>query len=226
MRDVAIAPITDAFCAQIDLMEALDLDVASDFLVMAATLCWLKSCELMPRQTQADLGDEDEATEVREQLHRRLLDYQRFREAADALNQRPMLDRDVFSVVPPVLDDEIKRPVSPGTDALGLLQIYYELLQRQRKPAPVHEVTLEHYTLQEMAVWILDRLDASPRDLADLLGELDSRTDRVVGFLASLEMARLNLLAIEQSEHLGAVVLRAFGPSAGADLSALNGSVG
>lgn len=226
MRDVAIAPITDAFCAQIDLMEALDLDVASDFLVMAATLCWLKSCELMPRQTQADLGDEDEATEVREQLHRRLLDYQRFREAADALNQRPMLDRDVFSVVPPVLDDEIKRPVSPGTDALGLLQIYYELLQRHRKPAPVHEVTLEHYTLQEMAVWILDRLDASPRDLADLLGELDSRTDRVVGFLASLEMARLNLLAIEQSEHLGAVVLRAFGPSAGADLSALNGSVG
>lgn len=224
LRDVAIAPITDAFCAQVDLMEALDLDNAADFLVMAATLCWLKSRELMPRPEGADPALDDDAAEVREDLARRLLEYQRYREAADTLVERPMLGRDVFAPIPPPITEDLRRPVNPGTDALGLLQVFYDVLGRQRKPPPVHEVELEHYSIEKMAQWILQRLEASPRSLTDLLSELETRADRVVAFLASLEMARLQLIGLDQGEHLGPLVLRSATPMAEADLTALSGT--
>ena len=226
LRDVAIAPIADAFCAQVELLEALDLDHASDFLVMAATLCWLKSRELMPRPQTADAMGDEEALDVREDLHRRLLEYQRYKEAAGMLDERPMLGRDVYAPIPPPIDENLQRPVNPGTDALGLLQVYYDVLSRQRDPAPVLEVELEHYSIAQMATWILDRIDASPRELNDLLHELEHRSDRVVAFLASLEMARLNLLHIDQEGHLEPVVLRAAVRAAEADLTALSGTEG
>ena len=225
LREVSIAPITDAFCAQVDLMEALDLDNAADFLVMAATLCWLKSRELTPRADGAVAPDDDEASHVREDLARRLLDYQRYREAADTLDERPVLGRDVFAPVPPPISEDIRRPVNPGTDALGLLQVFYDVLGRQRKPAPVHEVELEHYSIEKMAEWILQRLDASPRSLTDLLSELENRSDRVVAFLASLEMARLQLVALDQNDHLGPLVLSSRTSMADADLTALSGTL-
>lgn len=225
LRDVAIAPITDAFCEQVELMEAFELDNAGDFLVMAATLCWLKSRELMPRAAGTDASQEDEASEVRDDLARRLAEYQRYREAADRLVERPMLGRDVHAPSPPPVDETVRRPVNPGVDALGLLEVFYGVLSRVKKPQPVHEVTLEHYSIEQMATWILDRLDASPRSLSDLLRLLDNRTDRVVAFLASLEMARLQFLSVEQEGHLTPLVLRSRTSAASADLTALSGTL-
>lgn len=225
LRDVAIAPITDAFCEQVELMESFELDNAGEFLVMASTLCWLKSRELMPRTPGVDDEQDDEAADVKEDLARRLAEYQRYREAADRLVERPMLGRDVFAPSPPPVDESVQRPVNPGVDALGLLEVFYGVLRRVKEPEPVHEVVLEHYSIEEMATWLLDRLDASPRSLADLLRLLDNRTDRVVAFLASLEMARLQFLAVEQEGHLSPLILRSRTSAETADLTALSGTL-
>lgn len=223
LRELRVAPITDAYLAQLHLLQALDLDLAGDFLVMAATLCLLKSRELLPRAVAEQEGEEDEE-DLREALIRRLVEYERFREAGERLGDRHWLGRDEFPR--PVVElDVADRPVEPGVDAMGLLEVLYEVLQRHAAPPPVHEVALEAYSLREMASWLLQRLAQGPRALSDLLSQLDRRLDRVVAFLASLEMARLQLIDLQQSHHLAPVVLHPRLPPEDADLSILAGVV-
>lgn len=223
VRQVRIAPVTDAFLAHIGLMEVLDLDVAGDFLVLAATLCLLKSRELLPRPVAVDDADDD-TVDLREQLARRLLDYERYRDAALSLSARPWLDRDTFARnAEPVRGEE--RPVDPGVDTLGLLEVFYAVIQRHRAPPPVHTVAMETYSLEDMASWIFDRLRAGPRELRDLLRGLEQRADRVVAFLATLEMARLQMLDLVQEHHLGAIVLRTAPGVDSPDLSVFSGGV-
>jgi segregation and condensation protein A len=202
-------------------MESLDLDMAGDFLVMAATLCFLKSREQRP-QLHADDGALDmEAEQIREDLGRRLLEYQRYRNAAEELSERAMLGRDVYAPVPEPLDPN-ERPVDPGVDSIGLLNIFYGLLQRQAEPEPVHRVERATYSLEIMAGWVVDTLANGPRALADLLHSFEHRADRVVMFLASLELAKLQMLDIQQDRHLGPVVLTSRVAAEGADLSVLS----
>lgn len=226
VREIRIAPIADDYLAQLQAMEVLDLDIAGEFLVMAATLIFLKSRELLPRPEPA-LGDEDDSDEaqaIREELTRRLRDYQRYKEAAEKLAERPWLGRDEFAPSPPeVRADE--QPVDPGVDAMGLLQIFAEVLCRLSSPDPVHEVERETVSLAEMANRVLERLASGPRELTDLLGGLARRADRLVAFLATLELARLQLIDVRQAHHLGPVVLirRSSTP---AELSAVVGDAG
>ena len=222
VRELRIAPLTDAYLAQIDLLHSLDLDVAGEFLVMASTLCLLKSRELLPRAVALDGADPVEEEDLREALIRRLVEYERYRSASEQLGQLPLVGRDVF--VRPVLPLELdERPVEAGVDAMGLLELFYEVIQRQAAPEPVHEVALEAYSLREMASWLLQRLSHGPRALSDLLAELDRRLDRVIAFLAALEMARLQLIDLSQSHHLAPVVLHPSTDPEGAELSALAG---
>lgn len=225
LRQLRVAPITDAYLAQVAIIQALDLDTAGDFLVMAATLCLLKSREILPRAVvEQEEGEEDEE-DLREALIRRLVEYERFREAGERLGERPWLGRDEFPR-PPLEVDAADRPLDPGVDAMGLLEVLYDVLQRHAAPPPVHEVALEAYSLREMASWVLQRLATGPRALSDLLGELDRKLDRVVCFLASLEMARLQLVDLQQSHHLAPVVLHPRLPPEDADLTALAGGAG
>jgi len=220
VRELKVAPITDAYLAQLDLLHALDLDTAGEFLVMAATLCWLKSRELLPRRQDDDADDDED--DPRERLIRRLVDYERYRDASERLGQLPMLGRDTFARTVVPLDPG-ERPLEAGVDAMGLLEVFYGVVRRHSEPPVVHEVELEPYSLREMAGWVLDRLDQGPRALSDLLAQLEHRLDRVVAFLASLEMARLQLIDIQQSHHLAPVVLHPRLPRGDADLSALAG---
>lgn len=226
IRDLRIAPITDAYLAHLHLVNALDLDHAGEFLVMAATLCFLKSRELLPRNPLFDEDEEEDDPEaLREALIQRLQEYRRYREAADQLSLRPWLDRDTFAAVPrPVTGAD--QPVDPGVDALGLAQIYHDLLQRHATPDPVHEVERESYSIEEMAGWLLQKLDAGPRELHDLMRDHERRTERVLAFFATLELARLQMIDIQQDHHLGPVILRALVGVEEADLQRLTGDAG
>lgn len=218
-----VAPLADAYLAHLDTIAAMDLDLAADFLLMAATLCLLKSRELLPQaQESADDGDDDEEIS-REALIRRLVEYERYREASQQLALRPWLGRDEFlRPAQPIAEED--RPLVPGVDALGLLQVFHEVLLRKAEPPPVHEIALEPYSLREMAEWMLQRLRAGPRSLGDLLRLLERPRDRVIAFLASLEMARLQILDLQQSHHLAPVLLLSRQPAEQADLSALAGA--
>ncbi len=207
IREVRIAPITDAYLAHLGMLEIFDLDIAGDFLVLAATLCFLKSRELLPRlRAIEDEEDEEDPEAIRDALARRLIEYQRYQEASAALADRAWLGRDTFAPpARPIAPEE--RPIDPRVGPLGLLQIFHDILDRHAAPPPVHEVHREQYSLKDMAGWILDQLRAGPRELTDLMEVLDHRMDRVVAFLATLELARLQFLSVEQSYHLGPILL-------------------
>ena len=100
ITDIPIATITEQYLATLEVMQTFNLDVAGEFLVMAATLIHIKSRMLLPMADDED--DEEEGTDPREELVRRLLEYQRFKDAADQLERRELLTRDVFvrSVAP------------------------------------------------------------------------------------------------------------------------------
>jgi len=226
IRTVPIAPITDAYLGQIKLMEAMELDTAGDFLVIAATLCLIKSREMFPRTALLE-GEEDEEDPamLREALALRLLEYERYKEASETLANRPWLGRDVFAR-PEIELSGSERPVDPGVDAMGLLEIFYEVLQRSAVAPHVHQVERQTVSMEEVADWMIRRLQQGPRELNDLMNGLSSSGQRVMAFICTLEMAKLGIISVNQSQHLGPVVLEAQRNPDNADLMLLLGNAG
>lgn len=207
LRQVSIARIADAYLVYIGHMREMNLGVAAEYLVMAATLCHLKSLELLPRPPTDTSGDE-EPEDPRQQLIERLVDHARFREAADALDDGPMLGRDSFARDPMDLGDTPKPLMSP-IDAFGLLDLYHELLRKRDAPEPVHTVGDSGPDIGSCCRRVLRAL-GGPGGRATLdvvLDGLRTRVERILTFLAVLEMARLGWVGLEQAEHLGAVML-------------------
>lgn len=229
VRAIPVARICDAYLAALDTLldegDGIDIDAAGDYLLLAATLCQLKARELIPRPADA-AGEEEEEEDPKERLARRLLEYERYRLAAEELGARERLDRDVYArpEEPPALDEQ---PVDPGCDALDLLRLYYEMETRRAAPPPVHEVHREPLSFATTVRWVLDRLDDGEEHLLSelfldesLLGQ-HQRARRVFTFLAVLEMARLRFLDVAQHLHLGAIRIVGRVRRHEADLSAL-----
>ena len=218
VREVSVAAITDSYLEYLDHLREIQLDLAGDYLVMAATLCHLKSLEILPRPPTL-LEEEEE--DPREELTRRLLEYQRFQEAAERLQARPWLDRDTFAREP-VPPDPSARPVVSPVDAFGLLELYYDLLRSRPEEPKEYEIISEPLSFADCARTVLDALGlpGSTAELGVLLRNLSSRPARVLGFLAILEMARLQWLDLTQERPLGPVtVLAVSGPQS--DLTVL-----
>jgi len=222
LREIPIAPIADAFVDQLELIQALDLDSASDFVVMASTLCWLKSRELLFGRT--DDASDDEAHAVRADLSRRLFEFQRYRDAAKQLGEAPRLGRDTFSRQPdPVQGYE--RPVYAEDDAFGLLERFYAMLQKSAAPPPVHSVTREPWTMEEAGSILLEALEDGPRDLLDIIHQVKWQHQKIFLVLAVLELARQGTLSMAQDEHLGSIRLGLLQAREAVDLRHLEGVV-
>lgn len=219
VRELPVAHITREYLTFLERMEVVDLDEAGDFLVMAATLCMLKSRELLPRDP-ATLPEEEEE-DPKQRLIQRLVEYGRYRDAADVLEARPLLGRDVFCRAGEAVAAE-ERPLEVGVDAFGLLDAFYGVVQRSAGEEAVHEVELEEYSLSERVVSLLFWLDrVGTATLGEALGQVRTARQRVLTFLALLEMARLQMVDLTQDAHLGPVVVQARVTSADVDLSAI-----
>ena len=207
IRTVPIAPITDAYLAQISILEAMELDSAGEFLVIAATLCLIKSREMFPQSGLFDEEEEEDDPEaLREALARRLLEYERYKEAGEALEERPRLGRDVFARPEPNVSAE-NRPVEVGVDAMGLLEVFYSILQNAATEPPIHAVERQAISMEEVASWMIRKIEKGPRELQDLMAAMGSTSQRVMAFLCTLEMAKIGLISVRQGTHLGPVVL-------------------
>ncbi len=219
VRDIPVARICDAYLAYLDGADEIDVDQAGDYLVMAATLCQLKARELLPRAPQE--AEEEEEIDPREALARRLLEYERYRDAAEELGRRERLDRDVFArpAEPPAPDEQ---HIDPGTDIFGLLRLFYGAAERAARPPHEHRVVRERFSFAETVRWILGRLPPGEETiLSEVLLEVGSRSKRIFTFLGVLEMARLQFVDVVQNMHLGAVRLVGKVRLEDADLSAL-----
>jgi segregation and condensation protein A len=207
IADIPIAAITDQYLALIEGVEALDLDNAGEYLVMAATLTFIKSRMLLPNAPR----DDDEADEdPRSELVQQLLEYQRYREAAAHLASRPLLARDVFAAIgePPEPGDagEDGPPVRDAT--LGdLLEALRGVLERTARPKP-HEILRPMRSVGECVQGILARFALAERvEFHELFDRDAGRDDVVVTFLALLELVRLRVVRARQDERFGAITL-------------------
>jgi segregation and condensation protein A len=207
ITDIPIAAVTEQYLAYLDMLHALNLDVAGEFLVMAATLMLIKSRMLLP---PAEGEAEEEEQDPRADLVRQLLEYQRYREAALALSERPLLHRDVF-VREAALDlpeeETASQPPRLQVTVWELLEALRAVLQRAR-PEAVHEVVTERVSLRDRARALLDTLrGARCLDFEALFDEDASRLEIIVTFLALLELMKMGAVRATQEIGRGRIVI-------------------
>jgi segregation and condensation protein A len=207
ITEIPIAVITEQYLETLELMQSLNLDIAGEFLVMAATLIQIKSRTLLPA-SEGEAGDEEEEGDPREELVRRLLEYQRFKDAAAELSQRDVLIRDVFVRTPVPLE----HPVPADYRELSVLELLTALrgvLARLPKDE-FHEVTLEKITVREKMTLVLERLrTATTLAFDSLFSDAGSRMEIIVTFLALLELVKMRAIRIFQEAPLGPILIQA-----------------
>lgn len=194
--DIRIVEITEQYLDVIEQMKRLDLDIAGEFLLMAATLIHIKSRMLLP---VSDDVEEEDGTDPREELIKRLLEYQRYKEAAELFQQLPQLERDVFSSyfkMTDLVDDEDDSQIAVGVYQLA------EAFHRLMKERPVevfHEVVQESLSVATYIEQIVDRLRQKKRQcLREFFPANSSREELVVTFLAMLELVKMRMINVEQ----------------------------
>jgi len=207
ITDLPIAQVARQYLEYLELMRELNLDVAAEYLLMAATLAWIKSRMLLPPDPDAA---EPEEGDPRAELVARLLEYQRFQEAAAELEARPRLGREVWAPVgeapPPLPESEREIEV----DLLQLVEALRRVLRTAHASEVVHEVVTETVTVRERMVVVIDAFEAEEGVEFEALlrapeGGRVSRRVIVATFLAILELARISALRIFQSRNeLGA----------------------
>jgi segregation and condensation protein A len=207
ITDIPIAFITEQYLATLAQLPDLNLDGAGEYLVMAATLTLIKSRMLLPPEPGEQAEGEDDP---RAELVQQLLEYQRYREAAERLAERIVLERDVFRASGERLEPgTIVAGEPPVRDAsLGdLLAALREVLARARMPTP-HEILRPGLSVAQCAQRILARfvLDDTVA-FAALFEPGAERHEIIVTFLALLELVRLRVLRAGQTERFGEITL-------------------
>ena len=202
--DIPISLITQQYLDYLDLMQELNLDVAGEFLVMAATLIHIKSRELLPRP---DPTQEDPEEDPREALVRRLLEHQRFKAAAELLHEKEIQrsamwhrpDGRVAEVVGEAPEPEVE------VDLFSLMAAFRHVLERARaRPRvvlPPEQIPIETRIEQLMAR--LSETDAF--GFEDLFADVQTRAGMIVTFLALLEMIRLKMIRVYQQGNFGPI---------------------
>jgi len=207
ITDIPIATITEQYLATLELMQTLNLDMAGEFLVMAATLIHIKSRILLP-ESDAETDEEEEGGDAREELMRRLLEYQRFKEAAGELGQRDVLTRDVF--VRATAPTEKPLPTAfRDLSVFELLTALRRVLERLPKDE-FHEVTLEKITVREKMTLVLERLRVDGQIMFEsLFTDAGTRMAVIVTFLAMLELVKIRAIRIFQDRLDGPIIIEA-----------------
>ncbi|MBA3231628.1 MAG: segregation/condensation protein A [Acidobacteria bacterium] len=202
--DIPIVEITRQYLAYIDLMQELDLDVAGEFLVMAATLIHIKSRMLLPR---ADPAQEDPDEDPREALMRRLLEHQKFKAAAELLHEREMVrsaqwtrpDGPVLEIAGEAPEPEVE------VDLFSLITAFRAVVERARQRPKVY-LPSEQIPIEDRIEQLMARLSETEAcGFEDLFADVQSRAGMIVTFLAMLEMIRLKLIRVFQSGAMGPI---------------------
>ena len=204
--DIPVARITEQYLRYIELLQEMNLDVAGEYLVMAATLTHIKSRMLLP-PSEADQEEPDE--DPRAELVQQLLEYQRYREVALALGERPILLRDVFrreAEAPAAGDDEEGVRLRDVTLA-DLLEAFRDVMDRALRES-FHEIVNEEISVAECVDVILRRLEVDgPLRFRDLFAGGPTRRRLVATFLALLELVRMKSIRARQEEACGEILL-------------------
>jgi len=201
--DVPIADITDQYVNYINLMKELELELAGEYLLMAAMLAEIKSKMLLPLFEEVE--DEEDP---RAELVRRLLEYERYRKASEELNKLKRLERDVF--ITGVESSHLAQPIElPDIALQELLLSFQEVLKRAEMFTTLH-VLKEPLSVRERMTTILEKLKNKDfLDFTELFDLEEQKTGLVVTFLAILELMKESLIEIVQTKAYGIIHVKA-----------------
>jgi segregation and condensation protein A len=208
IQNIPIVSITSQYMEYIDLMQALNLDIAGEFLVMAATLMYLKSRALLPATDDDEEQQEEAATLAA--LKQQLLEYQQYKDAAERLKEQNILEKDVFAralfAEPAPVDD---------ASALGqvslfdLIRAFKTMLERTEADESEYDVSREEISVKDKIVELLQRLEGrfDGVDFVTLFPEKPTRMQVITTFLAMLELIKMQAVKIYQNSNFSSIYL-------------------
>jgi len=202
--DIPIAEITRQYMAYVELMQSARLELAAEYLLMAAMLAEIKSRMLLPRPSETEGEEED----PRAQLIRRLQEYERYRKAAEDIDDRPRVGREIFLAVVECDDKPVKR-VEPNVTLFEMLDAFRSVLQRAEMYRH-HRVLMEALSVRERMTQILGRINAEHfLSFESLFDVKEGRMGVVVTFMAVLELLKESLLVLVQNEPFAPIHVKA-----------------
>ena len=204
-NDVTTSRITEQYLGYVEILGQLNLDIAGEYLVMAATLLLIKSFALLPH---ANAGDEAEVEDLKRDLVERLLEYQRYREAADRLGERNILGRDVFaSSGEPLAPEDPEMPPQFTVSLFDLIEAMGAVLKRLADKAP-RDIKLRDIPVAHCIPRIMESLGGGARiEFTALFDSMEDRSLVVATFIALLELVRRRAVLAFQEVRFGPIFL-------------------
>lgn len=205
--NIPVALITQQYLEYLKIIKSLNLDLAGEYLVMASTLIHIKSKMLLPVPDEPT--DEDTEEDPRAELVRQLLEYQTFKEAATALERRPLLERDVFTRSSPI-DDDVENSAGVEDELIEvnvfeLIEAFHRLVSRLDKKELL-EIDLEKMSLTDIINDVMERLTREKNlTFEELLGERFDRRRIIYTFLAILELIKMKMVKAYQTSAFGVI---------------------
>jgi len=203
-HDVTASIITEQYLEYLEVLEALNLDIAGEYLVMASTLLLIKSFSMLPHPEAVDT---EEAEELKRDLVERLLEYQRYREAGAKLGERPLLGRDVFAAAGETLAEAERSEAPLKVSVFDLVQAMAAVLKKITDRQP-RDLELRDIPIAQCIPRVLDAIRRDGRvEFSALFGELLERTLVIATFIALLELIRQRRVRVFQEVRFGPIWL-------------------
>lgn len=205
--DIPIAKVTEQYLAYLHIIQEMDIDAASEFLLIAAQLIYIKSRMLLP-------PDPDAAPEAQEdpraELVRRLLEYEKFKNAAQMLYQREMIENASWSNPGEVVFEAGELEPELNVSLYDLVQVFRDMLKRAEQ-RPMMELRRDEFSVEQMMAFLFERILATSgaMSLTQVLPDLPSRRAIITAFLALLELTRLHAIYLNQDKAFGEITARA-----------------
>lgn len=208
--DIPIAKITAQYLEYIDRAAALDMELGAEFIFMAATLIHIKSRMLLPKDPELEKMSPEE--DPRHELVERLLEHERFKNAAEMLQQKRMIEENVWSnpQIQNFLSDEDEPDLA--VTLFDLVKTFEQVLERA-KNKPIYQLNHEEVSVPDMIQYLRSLLKSKPRNerlsVVELFEQQRSRRGMICLFLAILEMVKLQAVVLVQKDPFGEIALRA-----------------
>jgi segregation and condensation protein A len=204
--DIPIESITKQYLAYMEMFKMLDIDVAGEFVVMAANLIYIKSRSLLPADQQPP-EETAEEEDPRWELVRQLIEYKKFKDAAATLQRRELEQENIFSRLPDTAEHRGARPLGE-VGMFDLINAFQSVLKRVEARGEMREIFAENFTVSDKIDLIMKMIASGVAlSFSELFASAATRTEIVVTFLALLELIRLKQIRASQGEEFGEIEL-------------------
>ena len=208
IHDIPIATITTQYLNYLHKLEELDVDVSAEFIYMAATLIYIKSKMLLPPDPLA--SEEEQAGDPRAELVQRLVEHEKFKNAAQLLYQKQQIEENVWSKPDKSLYNDEGTEGELVVSLVDLVKVFQQVLERRKETARI-ELRHEEFTVAQMIAQLRAQILASEDNSVNLIRFFEacpSRHAMIVAFLAVLEMVKLQAVGMAQERQFGEILLK------------------